>query len=114
MFVSAQQVSSESIFDSRSDLALHESKLKAPDFSHPSPAAHMSAFADTVEVYDIEIAEEEERNIYKEVAIWVLVVGAVGYFVYTLIAPDDDETADDGNKEPPITPSISFSVPINR
>ena len=113
--VSAQQVSSESVFDTRSDLSLHESKLGAPDFGSSHPDAFANAPADTVEVYDIEIAEEEDRNIYKEVAIYALVVAAVGYFIYTMIKPDDDdETTDDGGKEPPIIPSISFSIPISR
>ena len=115
LFVSAQQVSSESVFDRKSDLALSESKLGAPAFGPSHPAAFYSAAADTVEIYDIDIYEEEDRNIYKEVAVYAIVVAAVGYFVYTLIKPDDEAAADDGGgKEPPITPSISLSFPLSR
>lgn len=115
LFVSAQQVSSESVFDERSDLSLRESKLGAPDFGSSPLEGFTSALADTVEVYDIEISEEKDRNIYKEVAVYVIVVAAVGYFVYTLIKPEDAETMDDaGGKEPPITSSISFSIPFSR
>ena len=103
-----------SVFDKKSDLSLHENRLGSPDFAAIAPEGHASAFADTVEVYDIEITEEEDRNMYKEVAIYVLVAAAVGYFVYTLIKPDDDEAADSGGKEPPITPSITFSIPLTR
>ena len=114
IFVSAQQVSSESIFDKRNDLSLHESKLGAPDFGTAPPAGYTSAPADTVEVYDIEISEEKDRNIYKEVAIYTLVVAAVGYLVYTLIKPEEEEVVDEGGKEPPIIPAISFSIPLSR
>ena len=114
IFVSAQQVSSESIFDKRNDLSLQESKLGAPDFGTATPAGYRNAPADTVEVYDIEISEEKDRNIYKEVAIYTLVVVAVGYLVYTLIKPENDEVVDEGGKEPPITHSISFSIPLSR
>lgn len=114
IFASAQQVSSESIFDKRNDLSLHESRLGAPDFGTASPAAYTNASADTVEIYDIEIYEEKDRNIYKEVVIYTLVVAAVGYFVYTLIKPEDEEVVEEGGKEPPISPSISFSIPLSR
>lgn len=114
IFTSAQQVSSESIFDKRNDLSLHESKLGAPDFGRATPVGYTNAPADTVEIYDIEISEEKDRNIYKEVAIYTLVVVAVGYLVYTLIKPEDEEVVDEGGKEPPTSPSISFSIPLSR
>ncbi len=114
LFVSAQQVSSESVFDRTDDFSLHENKLGSPVFTSAAPEAYGSAHADTMEVYDIEIPEEEERNIYKEVAVYVLVVAAVGYFVYTLIKPDDEEVVDDGGKEPPFPLSVSFSIPFSR
>ena len=114
IFVSAQQVSSESIFDSRNKHSLHESKLAAPDFETTSPAGYTNASADTVEIYDIDVYEEKDRNIYKEVVLYTLVVAAVGYFVYTLIKPEENEPVDEGGKEPPITPSISFSIPLSR
>jgi hypothetical protein len=114
IFVSAQQAASESVFDTSVDRALRENKLGAPDFGATVPGGYASASIDTVEVYDIEVYEEDERNIYKEVAVYVLVAAAVGYFVYTLIRPDDDVVVDDGGKEPPIPPSISIEIPLNR
>ncbi len=114
IFVSAQQVSSESVFDHGNNLSLHESKLAAPDFGTASPAGYTNASADTVEIYDIDVYEEKDRNIYKEVVLYTLVVAAVGYFVYTLIKPEENEPVDEGGKEPPITPSISFSIPLSR
>lgn len=113
-FISAQQVAAESVFDTSVDHKLRESKLGNPDFGAGDAFEHASAATDTVEVYDIEFYEEDERNIYKEVAVYVLVAAAVGYFVYTIIKPDDDVVVDDGGKEPPIPPSLSIAIPLSR
>ena len=101
MFVSVQQVSSESVFDSARDLALRDPALDSPDLSAQDTVA---VPADTMEVYDLMYDEEDDRNLYKEIAIFAIVVGVVAYMVVTLIMPDDEEVTDTGGKEPPITP----------
>ena len=71
-------------------------------------------YADTLEMYDIELEEEEERNIYKEIAVYVIVAAAVGYMIFKLIEPEEEEPVSDGGKEPPIAAPISVSIPFNR
>lgn len=114
IFVFAQQVSSESIFDSKRHFSLHEAKLDPPDFSAGAAHGNVPMYADTLEMYDIELEEEEERNIYKEVAVYVIVAAAVGYMIFKLIEPEKEETVPDDGKEPPIAMPVSVSVPFNR
>lgn len=111
MFVSAQQVSSESVFDSEKELRLRDPVLDSPDLSAQDST---TVPVDTMEVYDLMYDEEDDRSLYKEIAIFAIVAGVVAYMVVTLIQPDDEEVTDEGGKEPPIIPSISVSVPLNR
>ncbi len=111
MFVFAQQVSSESVFDTRSMLPRHDRVLDSPDLSGQDSVV---TAADTMEVYDLLYEEEDERNLYKEIAMFTILAAVVVYFVVTLIQPDDEEVQTDGGKEPPITPAISVTVPLSR
>lgn len=52
---------------------------------------------DTVETYDIIIEEEKKHNIYKEVAAFVVASAMVGYIVYLLINPGDNEQKSETN-----------------
>ena len=116
MLVSAQQISAESIFTQRGALSLDDLRLDPPDFSSiESPGSNIPLYADTLEMYDIELEEEDERNIYKEIAAYVIVAGAIGYMIYTFIKPDEEEeTPSSGGKEAPVLPAFSIPIPINR
>ncbi len=111
MFVSVQQVSSESIFDGGKDFTSRNPALDAPDLSAQDT---IYVPVDTMEVYDLMYDTEDDRNIYKEIAIVALVAAAVGYFVVTLIKPDDEEVTTDGGKEPPVTPTFTAAIPLGR
>ena len=111
MFVFAQQVSSESVFDNGRNLELRSPVLDSPDLSAQDS---VSTPVDTMEVYDLIYDEEDERNLSKEIAIFAIVAGVVAYMVVTMIQPDDEEVTDDGGKEPPIIPSFSVSFPLSR
>jgi len=111
MFVFAQQVSSESIFDGRDALPRHDAVLDSPDLSARDSVV---TAADTMEVYDLMYDEDEGRNLYKEIAMFTILAAIVVYMVVTLIQPDEEEVQTDGGKEPPITPAVSVSIPLNR
>lgn len=113
--VSAQQVSSENVFEEKGDLAFDRLLLPSPDFSDGG-ALHYSALpSDTVEAFDIEI-EEEGPGLYKEIAVFLIVAAVVGYMVVKIINPgDEEEKEENGGKEPPPFNSvIGVSVPLNR
>ncbi len=111
MFVFAQQVSSESVFDEGRILSSRNPALDAPDLSAQDS---VSVPVDTMEVYDLMFDEEEDRNLYKEIAIFAIVAAAVGYIVVTLIKPDNEEVTTDGGKEPPVIPTFTASIPLGR
>jgi hypothetical protein len=111
MFVFAQQVSSESVFDATNTLPRHDPVLDSPDLSAQDSVL---TAADTMEVYDLMYDEDEGRNLYKEIVMFTLVAAVVVYMVVTLIQPDEEEVPTDDGKEPPIIPAISVSVPLNR
>jgi len=111
MFVFAQQVSSESVFDDGRTLQLRDPVLDSPDLSAQDS---VSTPVDTMEVYDLMYDESDERNLYKEIAVFAIVAAVVGYMIVTLIKPDDEEVTTNGGKEPPITPALSVSIPLSR
>ena len=110
-FVSVQQVSSESVFDRGSNLPLRDPVLDSPQISMQDTTG---VPVDTMEVYDLMYDEDDDRNLYKEIAMFAIVIGVVAYMVVSLIQPDDEEVTDDGGKEPPITPTLSVPVPFIR
>lgn len=110
-FVFAQQVSSESVFDDGRTLQLRDPALDTPDLSAQDS---VSTPVDTMEVYDLMYDESEERNLYKEIAIFAIVAGVVAYMIVTLIQPDDEEVPTTEGKEPPITPALSVAIPLSR
>lgn len=111
MFVFAQQVSSESVFDGGRTLQLRDPVLDSPDLSAQDS---VSTPVDTMEVYDLMYDEDNERNLYKEIAMFAIVTAVVGYMIVTMIKPDDEEVITDDGKEPPITPALSVSIPLSR
>jgi hypothetical protein len=111
MFVFAQQVSSESVFDAGRILSSRNPALDSPGLSAQDT---VSVPVDTMEVYDLMYDDEDERNLYKEIAVFAIVAAAVGYIIVTLIRPDDEEVTTDSGKEPPVIPSLTVSIPLNR
>lgn len=113
--VSSQQVSSESVFTQKKHLDFDRLVIGPPDFAGKTNPVVAAAYADTLETFDIEVEDESERNVYKEIAIFLIVGAAVGYVVYLLIKPDEEDSGDtNGGKEPPITQSVGVSIPLTR
>lgn len=129
--VSAQQVSSRSLFMECDDLDLERLALTPPDFKYPGAGKVESSFgvfpisgnagpvlfsarADTVETFDIELEEEKGTGFYKELAAFIIVAAMVGYMLVTIIKPDEEEETDTGNGKDIPGPFAGFSVPISR
>ena len=83
-------------------------------FSLCAEAGFSSHGADTLETFDIEIGEEEGKNLYKEIAIFVIVAAMVGYMVIELIKPGDEEEESTSNGKDIPGPFIGISVPITQ
>ncbi len=112
--VSAQQVSSENVFEDKGDLDFDRLLLPSPNFSDSRALCFSAISSDTVEAFDIEI-EEEGPGLYKEIAVFLIVAAVVGYMVVRIIDPGDEEEEGNGGKEPPPFNSvIGVSVPLNR
>jgi len=75
-------------------------------------ALSADAGQDTIEAFDVELEEEEQdRSLYKEIAMVAVAAGVVGYVVYLLIDPGgDDAPADDGNGKPIPFAVVPFSL----
>ncbi|UCF04877.1 MAG: hypothetical protein JSV33_13280 [bacterium] len=113
-FVSAQQVSSETIFEQKdTDLKLHRLTIAQPACAPEHTVSFISFRSDTVETYDIEIEEDKGKSLYKEIAVFVIVAAMVGYMIITLIGSDEEQTgSDNGGKPGPLAASIEYSIPI--
>ena len=108
---------SESVFDARADGAAAENvtlpfrMASAGSASGEGTAAlYASLRQDSLEIFDVELAEEEEESgLFKEIAMVAMVAGAVGYMVYMMIGSDEDEeeTVDDGGGK--TAPPLPFS-----
>ncbi len=58
-----------------------------------APALFSASGQDSVETFDVELEEEEGPGIYKEVVMVAIVAAAVGYLVYMMIDPGEEEEA---------------------
>jgi hypothetical protein len=113
--VSSQQIAAESVFAQKRHVEYERLVLTPPDFSLETNPHFTALAADTMETFDIEVEEEGDRSLYKEIAVFLIVGAAVGYIVYLLIKPDEEEGEDtNGGKEPPVTPAVGVSIPITR
>lgn len=110
-FVSAQQVSSETVFDREDSVELEELVVKPPEFVPEESPAPSLMRGDTLQTIEIEIEEKKESNIYKEIAMVAIVAGFVGYLVVTLFFSGDDEGdgEDGGGKELPTSRVLLFN-----
>lgn len=111
LFVSAQQVSSESVFDGGKELSRRDPVLDSPDLSVRDS---VYTATDTMEVYDLLYDEDEGRNLYKEIAMFAIIAAFATYIIVTLIEPEEEEVPEEGGKEFPIMSGLSVSVPLNR
>lgn len=110
--VSAQQVSSESVFSRDDSVELEQLVIKSPVFSSETGSAGSLAMrGDTLQTIEIEIEDQKETNIYKEIAMVAVVAAFVGYIVVTLFFSSDDEedSTPGGGKDIPTSRAVLFS-----
>ncbi len=122
--VSAQQVSSESVFTAKDPMNFEKLRVRPFTLAEaPSPTAEVSRNfltlpGDTVETFDVEVEEEKGPGTAKQLVIFAIITAAAAYAVIELMKPDDSERKPDsgGNgKEPPtISRSALVSVPLTR
>lgn len=108
--VSAQQVSSGEIVDcGKRELDLEKLVNVGTGFALDAGARFSTFGVDTLETFDIELEKKKERNLYKEIAIVVIVAAMVGYMVIRIIDPGGEEEESEPNgKDIP----FSISIPI--
>ena len=101
-FSSAASAANTSVFDRRTP-ELGELVMSAPDLGPEKPAgASICAPVDSIEVMEIEIPEEKEGSIFKEVAMYTVLAAFAGYVVYTLFFSEEEEgESDDNGKDLP-------------
>ena len=121
--VSAQQVSSESVFNGKDSVDFAGLRVKplilASTVSFEEGVASLEYRAlrgDTVETFDVEIEEEKGPGIIKQLVIFAVITAAVGYAVIVLMKSDDTEKkSGPPGKEPPSFARGAFiSVPFPR
>ncbi len=112
--VSAQQTSSEEIIDCGARELPLEHLAGAGTALSMDRGEHFFSFSDdTLETFDIELEEDKEGNLYKEIAIAVIVVAMVGYILITLISPGDEEEEPTSNGKDFPRSFVGISVPIS-
>ncbi len=109
--VSAQQASSGEIVDcGERELDLEKLVNVGTGFTLDAGARFSALGVDTLETFDIELEKKKEKNLYKEIAIAVIVAAMVGYMVIKIISPGDEEEEPEPNgKDIP----FCISVPLN-
>lgn len=113
-FVSVQQVSSEEIIDCAGrELRLEHLAGVGTALSMDRAEQFFSYDADTLETFDVELEEEKEGNLYKEIAIAAIVVVMVGYMVITLFNPGEEEEESPSNGKDIPGPFVGISMPIS-
>ena len=121
--VSAQQVSSESVFDSRNSAGLQThaagSRSLFPAFPAQEDSVRLGtipAGADTVEAFDVEFEDDKEPGITKQLVMFAIITAIVGYAVIELLQSDDaEQTSEPPGKDPPVvTSGTLISIPFPR
>ena len=85
------------------------------DLSSMTGGAGSPSFAaaadDTLETYEIELEDEGGKGISVKAVVGLVIAAAfVGYFLYTVLVPEDEEEEEEtGGKEPPV---YLISVPF--
>ena len=101
--VSAQQASSETIFENSKMLVLEDLVITSPDFSPDRNSAFVTIYADSIEVTEIQLEEEKKIGMVQEVMIVTIFVAFTVYLIMTLFFSDEEEVEDTGGgKEIPI------------
>ncbi len=108
--VSAQQASSGEIVDcGERELDLERLVNVGTGFALEAEARFSTLGVDTLETFDIELEKKKEKNLYKEIAVVVIVAAMVGYMVVKIIDPGDEEAEPEPNgKDIP----FGISVPL--
>jgi hypothetical protein len=123
MVVSAQQVSSDSVFDAKDRVNFE--KLRVTQLSLAatvSPGGEAASLGyrvlrgDTVETFDVEVEEEKGPGIARQLVIFAIITAAVGYAVIVLMKSDDSEKEKEpSGKEPPtVARGALISAPFPR
>jgi len=109
-FISSQQVFSQTVFQEEGMIDLGEIALTNEMVPERTASLFAAASGDSIEVMEIELEEEKESNIYKEIAVVVIVTAFVGYIVSTVFFPEEEETEEDtGGKDfPTLGIKLSF------
>lgn len=111
--VSAQQVSAENVFDTKGDLELEKMAFEIEGSTGESGLFPASARSDTLETYEVELEEDSEASVYRQIAVAAVVAAFVGYILIQYLKPDEEEEASKSNiKEIPTSTaglSVSFS-----
>lgn len=112
--VSAQQVSSETVFDRPSGVSLHELTITKAELKQATYHSLRSMPSDTTETYDIELTEEKGSSLFREIAVVAVVVAMVGYMVYVMLDKDELEPVTNGGGKPgPVAQALEFTFPLN-
>lgn len=120
--VSAEQVSSESVFTSKdaagferfgaARLTLARTALPAGELAD---LTYQALAGDTVETFDVDLEEEKGPGITKQLVIFAIVTAAVGYAVIVLLNSDDEKETTPSGKEPPTAMRGAFiCLPFSR
>jgi len=121
-FVSAEQVSGESVFTVKGGPPLEKLVIQPSLFAEAGqaesgPAAvSFSAFAaDTIETFEVEVEEDKGPGVIKQLVIFAVLTAIAGYAVFTLL-DSDDETENDkpGGKDPPVFSAAVMRIPLTR
>jgi len=107
-FVSASQVSSDTVFQGDRDINLQEMLVSPPAFNGGIVSASYHCAPDTMETIEIELEKEKGKNIYKEIAM-VTVISVFAFLVIkTVFFGEDEETETDTGGGKDVTSSASI------
>ncbi|HSG26852.1 MAG TPA: hypothetical protein VLA34_00130 [Candidatus Krumholzibacterium sp.] len=101
-YSSVIQAETASVFD-EDTVELSGLVLTGPQLEQPfQPGTALASPSDSIEVMEIEIPEEKDGNIYKEVAMVAVIVAFVGYIIVTyFFSSDETEDTGGGGKDLP-------------
>jgi hypothetical protein len=110
---SAQQISAEPERENPDSVLLEDSGML--DLAGFASGAEMPSYAsgsDTLETYEIELEDTDDKGINYKVIGAVLVTAAfLGYALYLFLDPGDEEEESDGGGKP--FPGAAITVPLS-
>ncbi|MBU8922757.1 MAG: hypothetical protein KOO63_13140 [Bacteroidales bacterium] len=97
IFFSSQQVSSGNIFVEERNVDLKESVIGEVEFSEgPELNYLIPVGTDSIQVMEIEIPQEKDTGMVKEIAMVAIVATFAFYIIYSMFYSSEDEEVDDG------------------